>query len=67
MGLKYYACVTCKYAFTSKIHLVSGCPMCLLFTLVTGNCDILECAPVLLIAFQCQFLGSGKNFFNRER
>lgn len=34
--------------------------MCLLFTLVTGNCDILECAPVLLIALQCQFLGSGK-------
>lgn len=35
--------------------------MCLLFTLVTGNCDILECAPVLLIALQCQFLGSGKD------
>lgn len=34
------------------------CPMCLLFTLVTGNCDILECAPVLLVALQRQFLGS---------
>jgi len=32
----------------------------LLFTLVTGNRDILECAPVLLIALQCQFLGSVK-------
>lgn len=43
---------------TSKIHLVSRCPMGLLFTFVTGNCDILECAPVLLIALQCEFLGS---------
>ena len=41
--------------------------MCLLFTLVTGNCDILECAPVLLIALQCQFLGSGKYRTDRGR
>ena len=34
--------------------------MCFLFALVTGNCDVLERAPVLLIALQCQFLGSGK-------
>ena len=39
--------------------------MCLLFTLVTGNCDILECAPVLLIALQCQLLGS-KNIWSTE-
>lgn len=53
--------------YTSKIHLVSRCPMCLLFTLVTGNCDILECAPVLLIALQCQFLGSVKYITERGR
>lgn len=41
--------------------------MCLLFTLVTGNCDILECAPVLLIALQCQFLGSVKYITERGR
>ena len=35
--------------------------MCLLFALVTGNCDILERAPVLLIAFQGQFLRPGKH------
>lgn len=34
--------------------------MCFLFTLVTGNCDIFESAPVLLIALQRQFLGSAK-------
>lgn len=52
---------------TSKIHLVSRSPVCLLFTLVTGNCDILECAPVLLIALQCQFLGSAKYTRGRQR
>lgn len=50
----------CVFAFTSKIHLVSRCPMCLLFTLVTRNCDVFKCAPVLFITFQCQFLGSGE-------
>lgn len=44
--------------FTSEIHLVRWRPVCLLFTLVTGNCDVFERAPVLLVALQCQFLGS---------
>lgn len=65
-GLEITFCVfACKFAFTSKIHLMSRCPMCLLFTLVTGNCDILKRAPVLLITFQCQFLGSG-NFVTEK-
>lgn len=41
--------------------------MCLFFTLITGNCDVLECAPVLLITLQCQFLGSGKYTTDRRR
>lgn len=30
----------------------------LLFSLVTGNCDVLERAPVLLVPLQRQLLGS---------
>lgn len=41
--------------------------MCFLFTLVTGNCDVLECAPVLLITLQRQLLGSGKYVTDRGR
>lgn len=46
---------------TSKIHLMSRRAVWLLFTLVTGNGDVLERAPVLLIAFQGQLLGSGNH------
>lgn len=41
--------------------------MSLLFALVAGNCDVLECAPVLLVAFQCQFFGPGKYIEEGER
>lgn len=44
--------------FTSEIHLVGRRAVRLLFSLVTGNCDVLERAPVLLVPLQRQLLGS---------
>lgn len=46
------------FLFTSEIHLVGRRAVCLLLRLVTGNCDVLERAPVLLVPFQRQLLGS---------
>lgn len=47
-----------KRDFTSEIHLVGRRAVRLLFSLVTGNCDVLERAPVLLVPLQRQLLGS---------
>lgn len=54
-----FVCVNVVCVFTSEVHLVSWCSVCLLFTLVTGDCDVLERAPVLFVALQCQFFRSG--------
>lgn len=61
-GVKHSLC-----GCTSKIHLVSWCPVSLLFALITGNCDVLECAPVLLVALQRQFFGSARQHQKRWR
>lgn len=54
-----FVCVNVVCVFTSEVHLVSRCSMCLLFTLVTRDCDVLERAPVLFVALQRQFFRSG--------
>lgn len=54
-----FVCVNVVCVFTSEVHLVSWCSVCLLFTLVTGDCDVLERAPVLFVALQRQFFRSG--------